>query len=108
VLVIFEPRSYTSRTRLFETPFALAFATADEVVISAAHLPQKVPPALRVSEQDLVASINRAGGRARFIGTVDEIVAEVVKDLRPSDHVLVLSNGGFGGIHDKLLARLST
>ena len=106
VVTIFEPRSYTSRTRFFEMDFARAFATADEVVISAAHLPGKVPEAQRISEETLVASINREGGKARFIPTVDGIVAELTGRLSPGDHVLVLSNGGFGGIHDKLLGAL--
>ena len=106
VLVIFEPRSYTSRTKVFEKDFALAFATADEVVICAAHLPLKVPEVQRISEQTLVASINREGGKARFIPAVDEIVADLAERLRPGDHALVLSNGGFGGIHEKLLAAL--
>lgn len=107
VIVIFEPRSYTSRTRVFETDFARAFATADEVVVSAAHLPGKVPEAERISEETLVGSINREGGKARFIKTVEDIVGQIVPDLRPSDHVLVLSNGGFGGIHDRLLQALT-
>ncbi|HRB13626.1 MAG TPA: cyanophycin synthetase, partial [Vicinamibacteria bacterium] len=106
VVTIFEPRSYTSRTKVFELDFARAFATADEVVISAAHLPGKVPEAQRISEETLVASINREGGRARFIRTVDEIVADLSGRLRRGDHVLVLSNGGFGGIHEKLLNAL--
>ncbi len=106
LIAIFEPRSYTSRTKVFEADFARAFATADEVVISAAHLPLKVPQAQRISEEMLVASINREGGRARFVPTVDGIVAELSGRLRRGDHVLVLSNGGFGGIHDKLLNAL--
>ncbi len=106
LIAIFEPRSYTSRTKVFEADFARAFATADEVVISAAHLPLKVPQAQRISEETLVASINREGGRARFVPTVDGIVAELSGRLRTGDHVLVLSNGGFGGIHDKLLNAL--
>ncbi len=108
VVAIFEPRSYTSRTRVFEMDFARAFATADEVVIAAAHLPGKVPEAQRISEETLVASINREKGRARFIRTVDGIVAELAGRLGPTDHVLVLSNGGFGGIHDKLLRALGS
>jgi len=108
VVTIFEPRSYTSRTKVFEADFARAFATADEVVISAAHLPGKVPEGQRISEETLVASINREGGRARFTRTVDEIVSDLAGRLRPGDHVLVLSNGGFGGIHEKLLTALRT
>jgi UDP-N-acetylmuramate: L-alanyl-gamma-D-glutamyl-meso-diaminopimelate ligase len=106
VVSVFEPRSYTSRTKVFEADFARAFSTADEVVISAAHLPGKVPEAQRISEETLVASINREGGRARFVRTVDEIVRDLASRLQPGDHVLVLSNGGFGGIHDKLLNAL--
>ena len=108
VVTIFEPRSYTSRTKVFEADFARAFATADEVVISAAHLPGKVPEGQRISEETLVASINREGGRARFTRTVDEIVSDLAGRLRPGDHVLVLSNGGFGDIHEKLLTALRT
>jgi UDP-N-acetylmuramate: L-alanyl-gamma-D-glutamyl-meso-diaminopimelate ligase len=108
VVVVFEPRSYTSRTRVFERDFAIAFATADEVVISAAHLPGKVPEAERISEETMVASINREGGKARFIPTVEEIVTELASGLRPRDHVLVLSNGGFGGIHQRLLVALGS
>ena len=65
-----------------------------------------VPEAQRISEETLVASINREGGHARFIRAVDEIVADLRGRLRAGDHVLVLSNGGFGGIHDKLLGAL--
>jgi UDP-N-acetylmuramate: L-alanyl-gamma-D-glutamyl-meso-diaminopimelate ligase len=106
VVTIFEPRSYTSRTKVFERDFALAFATSDEVVIAGAHLPGKVPKEMRISEETLVSSINREGGRARFIAAVPDIVAELCQRLRPGDHVLVLSNGGFSGIHDRLLTAL--
>jgi len=106
IVVVFEPRSYTSRTKVFELDFAEAFATADEVVLSAAHLPGKVPEGQRVSEERLVESINAASGHARLIRTVDEIVADLVPRLRAGDHVLVLSNGGFGGIHGRLINAL--
>ena len=106
VIAVFEPRSYTSRTRRFELDFARAFCAADQVVIAAAHLPGKVPEAERISEETLVASINREGGRARFVPTVEGIVGELVLGLRRGDHVLVLSNGGFGSIHDRLLNAL--
>jgi len=106
VVVVFEPRSYTSRTRRFEQDFAVAFAAADEALISAAHLPGKVPESQRISEEMLVASINHAGGRARFMPGVEAIVSDLAAGLRAGDHVLILSNGGFGGIHEKLLAAL--
>ena len=108
LVAVFEPRSYTSRTKLFQAEFARAFVAADRVVIAAAHLPGKVPEGQRLSEQDLVDGIRRNGVRADFVATVPEIVAELAATLRPGDRVAILSNGGFGGIHDRLLEALRT
>ena len=107
LVAVFEPRSYTSRTRVFQDDFARAFTGADRVLIASAHLPGKVPEAERLSEQELVAGINARGGSAEFVPTVDEIVRRLAATVRPGDRVAILSNGGFGGIHDKLLAALA-
>jgi UDP-N-acetylmuramate: L-alanyl-gamma-D-glutamyl-meso-diaminopimelate ligase len=107
LIAVFEPRSYTSRTRVFQDDFARAFAEADLTLLAAAHLPGKVPEAERLSEGELAAAIAAAGGQARFVPTVDEIVAMVRAEARPGDSIAVLSNGGFGGIHEKLLAALA-
>jgi len=103
---VFEPRSYTSRTRVFQDDFARAFQGADIVIVAAAHLPGKVPEGQRLSEGDLVRAIGTLGQDARFVPTVDEIVIELARELRDGDRVVVLSNGAFGGIHGKLLAAL--
>jgi UDP-N-acetylmuramate: L-alanyl-gamma-D-glutamyl-meso-diaminopimelate ligase len=107
LIAVFEPRSYTSRTRVFQADFARAFAEADLTVVAAAHLPGKVPEAQRLSEAELVGAIAAAGGQARFVPGVDEIVALVRDEAREGDRIAVLSNGGFGGIHEKLLAALA-
>jgi len=107
LVAVFEPRSYTSRTRLFQADFARAFAAADRVYVSAAHLPGKVPEGQRLSEADLVDSIGRQGPEASFVPTVDGIVAALAGELQPGDRVAILSNGGFGGIHEKLLRALA-
>ncbi len=106
LVAVFEPRSYTAKTRAFQAGFARAFGGADRVIVAAAHLPGKVPEGLRLSEADLVEGIRRGGKDAAFIPTVDEIVRTVAAEARPGDRVAVLSNGGFGGIHDKLLRAL--
>ena len=106
LVAVFEPRSYTSRTRVFQDDFARAFSEADEVVIAAAFLPGRVPETQRISERDLVAGIEARGRRARFVPTVEAIVGALRDELREGDRVAILSNGGFGGIHDKLLAAL--
>jgi UDP-N-acetylmuramate: L-alanyl-gamma-D-glutamyl-meso-diaminopimelate ligase len=76
------------------------------VIVAASHLPGKVPEALRLSEQGLADGIRAAGGDAAFIPTVGAIVDVLVADVRPGDRVAILSNGGFGGIHEKLLRAL--
>jgi UDP-N-acetylmuramate: L-alanyl-gamma-D-glutamyl-meso-diaminopimelate ligase len=106
LVAVFEPRSYTSRTRVFQDAFAHAFAAADRVVVAAAHLPEKVPDGQRLSEQDLVRGIRNGGVAADFIPSVPQIVADLAASLRPGDRVAILSNGGFGGIHERLLAAL--
>jgi UDP-N-acetylmuramate: L-alanyl-gamma-D-glutamyl-meso-diaminopimelate ligase len=107
IFAVFEPRSYTSRTRAFLEGFGQALAEADVAVVAAAHLPAKVPERDRLSEGDLVRAIVRHGGAAEHVPTVEAIVLRLRSELRPGDRVLVLSNGGFGGIHEKLLAALA-
>ena len=91
---------------MFQDDFARAFAAADRVYIAAAHLPGKVPEPERLSVADLVAATNREGGRAVFLPSVEAIVEALAAELHAGDRVAILSNGGFGGIHDKLLRAL--
>jgi UDP-N-acetylmuramate: L-alanyl-gamma-D-glutamyl-meso-diaminopimelate ligase len=106
LVAVFEPRSYTSRTRVFQEEFARAFQDADRVVVASAYLPAKVPEAQRISETELVGAIAELGKDARFIASVDEIVSRLGAELREGDQVVILSNGGFGGIHERLLRAL--
>jgi UDP-N-acetylmuramate: L-alanyl-gamma-D-glutamyl-meso-diaminopimelate ligase len=107
LIAVFEPRSYTSRTRVFLDDFARSLAGADLAVVAAAHLPGKVPAGERLSETELVEAIAAAGGRAEFWPEVDEIVERLAAEAREGDVVAILSNGGFGGIHERLLAALA-
>jgi UDP-N-acetylmuramate: L-alanyl-gamma-D-glutamyl-meso-diaminopimelate ligase len=107
LIAVFEPRSYTAKTRVFQRDFARAFAEADLVVVAAAHLPGKVPEKERLSEAEIVEGVAALGRPARFLPRVEEIVAFLAGECRPGDVVAVLSNGGFGGIHDKLLSALA-
>lgn len=107
LIAVFEPRSYTSRTRIFQADFAAAFALADAVVIAAAHLPGKVPEAQRISEQELAGAVAARGPDARFLPSVEAVIGYLVADCREDDVVAMLSNGGFGGIHGRLLTGLS-
>ena len=106
LIAVFEPRSYTSRTRVFLDDFARALSEADLSVIAGAHLPGKVPAGERLSEGELVEAIRGRGGRAEFWPGVPEIVARLAAEAVEGDVIAVLSNGGFGGIHEKLLSAL--
>jgi UDP-N-acetylmuramate: L-alanyl-gamma-D-glutamyl-meso-diaminopimelate ligase len=106
LIAVFEPRSYTSRTRAFQEDYARSFVDANRVIVAAAHLPGKVPEGERVSEAELVEAVRREGTSAEFIPTVAGIVERLTAELEAGDRVVVLSNGGFGGVHDKLLQAL--
>ncbi len=106
LIAVFEPRSYTSRTRVFQQDYARAFADADRVIVAAAHLPGRVPEGQRLSEAELVEGIRSGGTPAELIPTVDAIVERLARELQEGDRVIILSNGGFGGIHGKLLQAL--
>jgi UDP-N-acetylmuramate: L-alanyl-gamma-D-glutamyl-meso-diaminopimelate ligase len=55
---------------------------------------------------DLPHAMAPLGARASFADTVDSLAAGLAREARPGDHILIMSNGGFGGLHDKLLAAL--
>jgi UDP-N-acetylmuramate: L-alanyl-gamma-D-glutamyl-meso-diaminopimelate ligase len=103
---VFEPRSASSCRRVFQDDFARAFGGADEVVIAGVFR-SSLPEAERLSADQLVADLIGAGRRARHIPAVDDIVQLVADEARSGDLIVVMSNGGFGGIHQKLLQALA-
>jgi len=105
IWAIFEPRSATSCRRVFQSDFARAFSAADRVVLSAVFR-SNLPDGQRLSADQLVADLQAAGQDARYIPKVDDIVSAVAKEARPGDLVVVMSNGGFENIHQKLLDAL--
>jgi UDP-N-acetylmuramate: L-alanyl-gamma-D-glutamyl-meso-diaminopimelate ligase len=104
---VFEPRSASSCRRVFQNDFARAFTAADEVVIAGVFR-STLPEHERLSTDQLVEDLRRTGQRARSIGQVDEIVDTITAESREGDVVVMMSNGGFGGIHRKLLQALGT
>lgn len=106
IWAIFEPRSASSCRRVFQEAFATAFASADRVVFAPVFR-SSLPEDERLSLSTLVADIRRLGGMAQAVESVDDIVTGVAAECRAGDLVVVMSNGGFGGIHQKLLLALS-
>lgn len=105
--VLFEPRSNTTIRNLFQKELAEALADADFAVISPIENHKRLTPEQRLNEEQLLADIQAAGTDAYVGRNVDDIVAHVVTHVHPNDVLLVMSNGGFGGIHNKLLIALA-
>ena len=107
LVAVFEPRSYTAQRREFQAPYTRALELADEVVLAGLFHPERYTAETALDPHGLVADLGAVGVRAAYIPEVDRIVEHLAAGLRPGDLVLIMSNGGFGGIHEKVLAALT-
>jgi len=109
VWAVFEPRSSTSKRNIFEKEFAAALALADRVIVAGVFQPEKVPEGERLSVGHLVQETNRLAGdrRALVVEGASEIAAHLARNARGGDVLLVMSNGGFDGVHEKILQALA-
>ena len=106
VWAIFEPRTNTTRRNVFQDELASAFADADAVVISEVARLEQLAVDERLNPEKLMRDLKTSGKNAAYLADVDSIVTHVSKNIQGGDIVCVFSNGGFGGIHGKLLERL--
>src|SRR5262249_46881649 len=104
---IFEPRSNTTRRNVFQTELADSFADADEEVVSQVARLELLPPEERLDPDRLMQDWRRLGQAAAYPPDVAAIVNYVTSRAEGGEVVVVFSNGGFGGIHTKLLERLA-
>ena len=107
VWAVFEPRSASSCRKVFQRDFERAFARggADETLIATVFR-STLPETERLSVDELVDEICKAGRRARHVGDTGHIIETIVAERQPGDVVVIMSNGGFDNIHRRLLARL--
>jgi UDP-N-acetylmuramate: L-alanyl-gamma-D-glutamyl-meso-diaminopimelate ligase len=106
IIAVFEPRSATSRRKIFQKDYAEAFGKADAVVIAEAFDQSKIPEGDRFSSEQLVNDIKAKGTPAQLGHSTDEMIQMLKSTARPQDVVLLMSNGGFGGIYAKLIKEL--
>jgi UDP-N-acetylmuramate: L-alanyl-gamma-D-glutamyl-meso-diaminopimelate ligase len=98
IVAVLEPRSNTMKLGVHREELAPSLNLADRSwFLNSPDLGWDLPGAVR-----------QLGARVRFADSVDALVTGLADDAQPGDHVLVMSNGGFGGLHDKLLAELRT
>src|SRR5271156_836577 len=103
---ILEPRSNTLRRRVLQGDLARSLALADEVIVAGVFRSEAVPVNERLELPELAGDIQKNGRRARLIADADGIVQTIAPEMRPGDVIAILSNGGFGGLYEKLPARL--
>ena len=107
LLAVFEPRSWSSRLAVFQDDYAKAFAPADYVIVAPVFDAGRATEKGRVLDTALLIEDIAAQNKPAFaIRDVDEIVRTLCAELRSGDVVAIMSNGGFGGIHEMLLRDL--
>jgi UDP-N-acetylmuramate: L-alanyl-gamma-D-glutamyl-meso-diaminopimelate ligase len=103
---VFEPRSNTLRRKVLQKDLISSLSIADEVVIASIFRPEAVPENERLTTTSVVNGVKKNGKRARELADADAIVESVSPELQSGDVVAILSNGGFGGIYEKLPRKL--
>lgn len=104
LIAVFEPRSWSSRLAVFQEPYAKAFVHADYVIIAGVYNTSKASELGKVLDVDeLLKGVALTGKPAHSFSDADSIVEHLKPELKEGDVVAIMSNGGFGGIHDKIL-----
>lgn len=106
IVAVFEPRTNSSMRKVFQNIYPLSFDDADLICIRNPSRLDKIPPAERFSSQKLVADLTNRGKDAHYFPDTDSIIDFLVAEARPGDLILIMSNGGFNNIHERLLSVL--
>ncbi len=106
IWAVFEPRSASSKRSIFHDQYTRAFDQADHVILAGVFMPEKVKDAAVLDVPQLTKDISARGKDALFIAEVDDIVTHLAKNAKGPAVILIMSNGGFGGIHNKVISAL--
>jgi UDP-N-acetylmuramate: L-alanyl-gamma-D-glutamyl-meso-diaminopimelate ligase len=106
IIAVFEPRTNSSMRKVFQDVYPLSFDGADIICISRPPLLEKIPPGERFSSEKLVEDLIRLGKDAHYFENTQYIIDFIAGESKPGDLILIMSNGGFENIHDRLLAAL--
>ncbi|MFT4622008.1 MAG: UDP-N-acetylmuramate: L-alanyl-gamma-D-glutamyl-meso-diaminopimelate ligase [Myxococcota bacterium] len=104
--VIWEPRSATSRRAIFQDAYGVSFDGADQVIVARPYDQSRIPEAERFDAIALVETLCDRGLNALLLPDAAQIAATVSARAHPSDVIAIFSNGGFDGLHGKLLELL--
>jgi UDP-N-acetylmuramate: L-alanyl-gamma-D-glutamyl-meso-diaminopimelate ligase len=103
---VLEPRSNTLRRKVLQTDLVHSLSLADRIVLAGVYQQQRIPDAERLHPEDVIESLLAQGAKAELHANGDAIVNAITPQLQPGDVIVLLSNGAFDGIYEKLPARL--
>jgi UDP-N-acetylmuramate: L-alanyl-gamma-D-glutamyl-meso-diaminopimelate ligase len=106
LIAVFEPRTNSSMRNIFQNIYPLSFDGADIICIRQPSLLNKIPPKERFSSQQLVNDLINQGKDAHYFPDTDEIIDFLITEAKSGDLILVMSNGGFDNIHERLVSVL--
>ncbi|MGE4132958.1 MAG: UDP-N-acetylmuramate:L-alanyl-gamma-D-glutamyl-meso-diaminopimelate ligase [Bdellovibrionales bacterium] len=106
IIAVFEPRSATSRRSIFQQQYAQAFRSADAIFVARPYDQSKISETDRFSTDKLIQDLQRTGQHAESGSGVDELIDRIKVWAKPKDVILIMSNGGFDGIYQKLMEKL--
>jgi UDP-N-acetylmuramate: L-alanyl-gamma-D-glutamyl-meso-diaminopimelate ligase len=108
IVAVFEPRSYTAQRREFQQTYIDAFGAAQRVILAGLFHPERYTAETALDPLAMVEALRGQGKEAAYTPGVDDIVRDLVASLKGDEVVLIMSNGGFGGIHQKLVDALES
>ena len=106
IIAVFEPRTNSSMRKVFQQDYATVFDPADRICIRKPSMLKKVPEGQRFSSQQLVADLNKRGKDAVHFDDTETIIDDLARTSMPGDIILIMSNGGFDNIHERLIDAL--
>ena len=106
LVAVFEPRSYTAQRREYQAAYRRALGVADRVILAGLFHPERYDEETGMDPHELVADITADGTPADYLPETDAIVERLVPELESGDVVVFMSNGGFGGVQDRVLEAL--
>ncbi len=108
LIVLFEPRSNTTITNKFQKELEHGLSAADEVCLGPIHRPERIPQEERLDREALANDLNKSGTTAHCAESTDDIIAHLRQNAQKGDIILILSNGAFGNIYQKLKSAFGT
>ncbi len=106
LITVFEPRSNSSRRNIFQDQYALSFDVGDLIMIPEPPLMENIPVEERFSSRQLVSDLSKRGLEASYFENTELLLKALVTEARSGDVILIMSNGGFDNLHQRLLEAL--